>query len=125
MGENTKPINKELDNSLIGIDENARLTQALLDAKVFQLVHRKKPREIYYIRMFNVGQSENVKKARERFAELAKKAKGLKFDEVHSLPPAAVMVKYGMLGEEFGKTEKKKKWEEVLEVYLELFGEKI
>jgi hypothetical protein len=95
------------------------------DGRVFQLVHRKKPREIYYIRMFNVGQSENVKKARERFAELAKKAKGLKFDEINSLPPASVMVKYGMLGEEFGKTEKKKKWEEVLEVYLELFGEKI
>jgi hypothetical protein len=35
------------------------------------------------------------------------------------------MLKYGMLGEEFGKTEKKKKWEEVLEAFLELFGEKI
>jgi len=103
-----------MDKQIIGIN-----------ARVIQLVHRTKPRETWYLRAFNVGKNENVENARRRFAELAKKAKGLKFDEVNSLPPAAVMVKYGMLGEEFGKTEKKKKWEEVLEAFLELFGEKI
>jgi hypothetical protein len=54
-----------MDKQIIGIN-----------ARVIQLVHRTKPREIWYLRAFNVGKSENVENARRRFAEIAKKAKG-------------------------------------------------
>jgi hypothetical protein len=86
----------------------------LLDDKPIQLVFRQKPRPLIYFRAKPRTAYEptvNQIKARLRFAELAKKARGKKF--TGELPPAAEMVKQ-MKGERFGRTERPKKWEIIL-----------
>lgn len=92
----------------------------LYDDKPIQLVFRTKPRPIAFYRAKpRTAYNPTIPqiKARLRFAELARKAKGKKFKVdgkfTSDLPPAAEMVKQ-MRGERFGKTLKAKKWELIL-----------
>jgi len=96
-----------------------------IDDRPIQLVTRTKPRFIQFFRAKPVTAyrpTGNQIKARLRFAELAKRAKGEKFKKgekfVRCLPPAAESVKE-MSGEKFGRTEKVRKWEKVLSYYLD------
>jgi hypothetical protein len=102
------------------IEEPKIEPEYLYDDKPIQLVFRTKPRPIAYFRAKpRTAYNPTIPqiKARLRFAELAKKAKGKKFkvngEFVSDLPPAAEMVKQ-MKGEKFGETVKPKKWELIL-----------
>jgi len=89
-------------------------SEYLIDDRPISLVHRKKPREIFYFRAkprTAYRPTTPQIKARLRFAELASMAKGRRF--TGNLPPAAEMVKR-MKGERFGETIKPKKWEVIL-----------
>ena len=106
---------EELEAALREIEQ-----EYLVDDRPISLVHRKKPREIFYFRAkprTAYRPTEPQIRARLRFAELASKARGRKFKVdgkfVADLPPAAEMVKR-MRGESFGKTIKSKKWEIIL-----------
>jgi len=92
----------------------------------FQIVHRRKPREITYIRIYNGNRplSEAEIRARLMFGKLAGKAKGKKFKIgnrfVMDRPPACYEVEK-MRGMRFsGKKVKLAKWEEVLKEVLEV-----
>jgi len=92
----------------------------------FQIVHRKKPREITYIRVYNENRplSEAEIRARLMFGKLAERAKGKKFKVgdrfVMGRPPASYEVEK-MKGMSFsGKKVKLAKWEEVLREVLEV-----
>ena len=90
----------------------------LEDDKPIQLVFRQKPRPITFLRAkprTAYDPTVNQIRARLRFAELARKARGRKF--TGELPPAAEMVKQ-MKGERFGRTERPRKWEVILAEYL-------
>lgn len=108
----------------------AKLEQEYLaDDRPISLVHRKKPREIFYFRAkprTAYRPTEPQIRARLRFAELASKARGRKFKVdgkfVADLPPAAEMVKR-MRGESFGRTARPKKWEAILVETLRRGGE--
>ena len=106
---------EELEAALREIEQ-----EYLVDDRPISLVHRKKPREIFYFRAkprTAYRPTEPQIRARLRFAELASRARGRKFKVdgkfVADLPPAAEMVKR-MRGESFGKTIKSKKWEIIL-----------
>ena len=86
-----------------------------MDSEVYvQIVHRKKPREITYIRLAPDQKkiTENQMKARVLFGEIASEAHGEKF--TRELPPAAVKVMEKMKNQQIGRTEKKPKWMQVL-----------
>ena len=101
------------------------------DDKPIQLVFRTKPRPIIYLRAKPKTAYRPTPaqiRARLRFGELAKKAKGKKFkvngEFVSDLPPAAEMVK-AMRGERFGETVKPKKWQMILLRTIEVLGEEV
>ena len=115
---------EELEAALREIEQ-----EYLVDDRPISLVHRKKPREIFYFRAkprTAYRPTEPQIRARLRFAELASKARGRKFKVdgkfVADLPPAAEMVKR-MRGESFGRTAKPKKWEAILVETLRRGGE--
>lgn len=86
----------------------------LKDDRPIQLVVRKKPRYTVYFRAKpSTAYNPTIPqiKARIRFGELAKLAKGKKFSG--ELPPAAEEVKR-MKGLKFGRTYRPKKWEIIL-----------
>lgn len=81
-------------------------------AKYVQLVKRG---DKWYLRAMPYTAehpTENQIKARIKFAEIAKKAKGKKF--TGGLPPAAELIKREMKGQYFGRTRKLKKWQKIL-----------
>ena len=94
--------------------------------KFIQIVHRTKPRDIWYFRAvpetaWNPTLPQIM--ARIAFGRAAKKAKGVKFKigegkYAYDMPPAAIAVK-ALKGRKFGRTYKKKKWEELLERWIE------
>jgi len=92
----------------------------------FQIVHRRKPRDITYVRIYqgNRPLSEAEIKARLMFGLLAKRAKGKKFKVggkfVMDRPPASYEVEK-MKGMSFSRKKVKlAKWEEVLKEVLEV-----
>ncbi|MGC8569497.1 MAG: hypothetical protein ACP5LW_05785 [Nitrososphaeria archaeon] len=73
-----------------------------------QIVHRKRPRDLIYIRAAPEDPATpNQIRARKVFAEIAKEAKGKK---MVYLPPAAELVQNKMAGMKFGRTLKVDKW---------------
>ena len=78
------------------------------------LVHRTKPREIYYLRAKPYTAKEPTiyqVKSRLAFGHHAKKARNKSIQS--DLPPAAEQVKK-LRGTKFGRTRKLRKWEEIL-----------
>ena len=78
------------------------------------LVHRTKPREIYYLRAKPYTAKEPTiyqVKSRLAFGHHAKKARNKSIQS--DLPPAAEQVKK-LRGTKFGRTRKLKKWEEMI-----------
>ena len=78
------------------------------------LVHRKKPREIYYLRAKPYTAKEptiHQIKSRLAFGHHAKQARNKSIES--DLPPAAEQVKK-LRGKKFGRTRKLRKWEEIL-----------
>jgi len=91
------------------------------DPKPLVLVHRKKPRELWYLRAKPATVYRPTYKqilTRIRFGEIAKKAKGAKMKG--DLPPAAEFVKKELSGIKYeGEAEEKpRKWELVLAALL-------
>ena len=118
MREELRKIRAEVEK--IPVEEPAIEPEYLYDDKPIQLVFRTKPRPIAFYRAKpRTAYNPTIPqiKARLRFAELAKRAKGKKFkvdgEFTSDLPPAAEMVKR-MKGEKFGETVKVKKWELIL-----------
>ncbi|RLG30728.1 hypothetical protein DRN97_10170 [Methanosarcinales archaeon] len=78
------------------------------------LVHRTKPREIYYLRAKPCTAKDptiHQLKSRLAFGHHAKKARNKNIES--DLPPAAEQVKK-LRGKKFGRTRKLRKWEELL-----------
>jgi len=121
--EKLKKKLKELEKS-----NNLKIEEEYLrDDKPIQLVVRTKPyRTIYFRAKPYTAYKPTLPqlKARIRFGELAKKAKGLKFKQgdkyIRKLPPAAEIVKKEMSGEKFGRTERVKKWEIIFAELIKL-----
>jgi len=94
--------------------------------RFIQIVHRTKPRDIWYYRAVPYTAMNPTLpqiKARLAFGMAAKRAKGLKFKlekgYAYDMPPAAVKVRELLKGRKFGRTYRKKKWEELLERWIE------
>jgi hypothetical protein len=122
LRERLRKIRAEIEK----IEEPAVEQEYFYDDRPIQLVFRTKPRPIAYFRAKpRTAYNPTIPqiKARLRFAELAKKAKGKKFkvngEFVSDLPPAAEEVKK-MRGERFGEMIRVKKWEIILAQVLRI-----
>ncbi len=77
-----------------------------------QIVYRKKPRDIIYMRAAPSNDpTPYQREARRIFSEIARQAKGMKMKD---FPPAAELVKERMSGMRIGSTPKIQKWMIVL-----------